>query len=574
MEELVNLRRDDKQAALERRDKELESLKKVLSSAQRRPGDPDPADITRQKLLEVYNNNRRRKLQLARDHATESDIALVNQAAELGGLRDGEDEKELLKRLGEEFSWMGTAGAVFLGEDRLYRRYWLLDLPAEPTLPVGLSIAVETPPSGGKPHSWALCPTTACLARLMRYLNRSGMREKALAGQIERWLPLIVSRMSSIRQSLRTQCTAALDEAPAGGAAEFPLPWEAPGEVTMAPGDCAVLLEPISVRLAALESGLDWVVTTAAHADGKGWRRDWIRGLKHAIALHGLVEAATSLANMLVESHGVLEGWWATVGEDWMRMVGDEKLTLGRLSLLITLLDENILLDCKEYPTCLTCGRSTEAEENMVRCVACSAFVHRHCYGRETGNDGEADSLPEFTCGKCAEKKARESTAKKKRKAKKLAPREKAGKAAEAKANAAVVKAKAATAEGKTSRRRSAEQRAANGESEDRRPSRRSAARSQKDSPSSAWRRRARGGEAGAEEGGRRKRRAASAKREVEEAKEEPEDESNDACEVCHDGGKLLCCDACPRVYHLCCVGLRRQPRGDWLCPSCTDSEH
>ncbi|KAL2244518.1 UNVERIFIED_CONTAM: Protein CHROMATIN REMODELING 4 [Sesamum indicum] len=42
-------------------------------------------------------------------------------------------------------------------------------------------------------------------------------------------------------------------------------------------------------------------------------------------------------------------------------------------------------------------------------------------------------------------------------------------------------------------------------------------------------------------------------------------------CEVCELGGKLLCCDYCPRTYHLECLdpALQRIPKGKWECPVC-----
>jgi hypothetical protein len=41
-------------------------------------------------------------------------------------------------------------------------------------------------------------------------------------------------------------------------------------------------------------------------------------------------------------------------------------------------------------------------------------------------------------------------------------------------------------------------------------------------------------------------------------------------CEVCGDGGKLLCCDGCPATYHSECVGLSEIPKGEWYCDDCT----
>ncbi|XP_059287252.1 protein CHROMATIN REMODELING 4 isoform X1 [Lycium ferocissimum] len=42
-------------------------------------------------------------------------------------------------------------------------------------------------------------------------------------------------------------------------------------------------------------------------------------------------------------------------------------------------------------------------------------------------------------------------------------------------------------------------------------------------------------------------------------------------CVVCDLGGNLLCCESCPRTYHLQCLDppLKRIPSGKWECPSC-----
>ena len=52
---------------------------------------------------------------------------------------------------------------------------------------------------------------------------------------------------------------------------------------------------------------------------------------------------------------------------------------------------------------------------------------------------------------------------------------------------------------------------------------------------------------------------------------EEEENEHNDACSACGEGGNVILCDFCPRVYHKDCAGLRRVPRGEWKCPACTE---
>ncbi|KAL8507411.1 hypothetical protein ACS0TY_018096 [Phlomoides rotata] len=46
-------------------------------------------------------------------------------------------------------------------------------------------------------------------------------------------------------------------------------------------------------------------------------------------------------------------------------------------------------------------------------------------------------------------------------------------------------------------------------------------------------------------------------------------------CVVCELGGKLLCCDTCPRTYHLECLdpALKRIPTGKWECPTCSQQQ-
>ncbi|XP_077452942.1 tripartite motif-containing protein 66-like [Stigmatopora argus] len=52
---------------------------------------------------------------------------------------------------------------------------------------------------------------------------------------------------------------------------------------------------------------------------------------------------------------------------------------------------------------------------------------------------------------------------------------------------------------------------------------------------------------------------------------EQEEMESEDFCAVCLNGGDLLCCDLCPKVYHLAChlPSLLSLPMGDWACTLC-----
>ncbi|NXG81290.1 AIRE regulator, partial [Stercorarius parasiticus] len=50
--------------------------------------------------------------------------------------------------------------------------------------------------------------------------------------------------------------------------------------------------------------------------------------------------------------------------------------------------------------------------------------------------------------------------------------------------------------------------------------------------------------------------------------------ENEDECAACGDGGELICCDGCPRAFHLACLvpPLPRVPSGMWQCDSCVAS--
>mmetsp|Transcript_6433 Transcript_6433/g.8437 ORF Transcript_6433/g.8437 Transcript_6433/m.8437 type:complete len:357 (-) Transcript_6433:380-1450(-) len=48
--------------------------------------------------------------------------------------------------------------------------------------------------------------------------------------------------------------------------------------------------------------------------------------------------------------------------------------------------------------------------------------------------------------------------------------------------------------------------------------------------------------------------------------------ENEDHCHICGLLGELLCCDSCPKVYHLKCLGLDAMPETEiWNCPECLD---
>ncbi|KAL0291902.1 UNVERIFIED_CONTAM: Increased DNA methylation 1 [Sesamum radiatum] len=45
--------------------------------------------------------------------------------------------------------------------------------------------------------------------------------------------------------------------------------------------------------------------------------------------------------------------------------------------------------------------------------------------------------------------------------------------------------------------------------------------------------------------------------------------ENDDLCSICEDGGDLLCCKNCPRIFHTKCVDLSVIPQGIWYCKYC-----
>ncbi|GLD94407.1 hypothetical protein PINS_up003018 [Pythium insidiosum] len=56
-----------------------------------------------------------------------------------------------------------------------------------------------------------------------------------------------------------------------------------------------------------------------------------------------------------------------------------------------------------------------------------------------------------------------------------------------------------------------------------------------------------------------------------EEGEEEELDSNLDYCEVCLSAGDLVCCDFCPRSFHLSCLKMTEKdlPEGDWQCAEC-----
>lgn len=44
---------------------------------------------------------------------------------------------------------------------------------------------------------------------------------------------------------------------------------------------------------------------------------------------------------------------------------------------------------------------------------------------------------------------------------------------------------------------------------------------------------------------------------------------SDGYCWTCHKEGDVICCETCPRVFHLKCIQLESSPAEDWVCPEC-----
>ena len=56
---------------------------------------------------------------------------------------------------------------------------------------------------------------------------------------------------------------------------------------------------------------------------------------------------------------------------------------------------------------------------------------------------------------------------------------------------------------------------------------------------------------------------------EFEEISESSSNE--DCCEVCGEYGEMICCDTCPKVYHVGCLKMGDVPEGDWSCLKCLE---
>ncbi|XP_049291745.1 chromodomain-helicase-DNA-binding protein Mi-2 homolog [Anopheles funestus] len=71
--------------------------------------------------------------------------------------------------------------------------------------------------------------------------------------------------------------------------------------------------------------------------------------------------------------------------------------------------------------------------------------------------------------------------------------------------------------------------------------------------------------------GNKSKKKNKSKKSKFPDGGEEGEHEHQDYCEVCQQGGEIILCDTCPKAYHLVCLDpeLEDTPEGKWSCPTC-----
>ncbi|KAL7403107.1 hypothetical protein ABVT39_024605 [Epinephelus coioides] len=67
--------------------------------------------------------------------------------------------------------------------------------------------------------------------------------------------------------------------------------------------------------------------------------------------------------------------------------------------------------------------------------------------------------------------------------------------------------------------------------------------------------------------------RSLGGEQQVEQHRAPLEDSNEASCAVCRTGGELLCCDKCPKVFHLSChvPTLLKSLSGEWFCSFCRD---
>ncbi|XP_055376514.1 bromodomain adjacent to zinc finger domain protein 1A [Condylostylus longicornis] len=60
---------------------------------------------------------------------------------------------------------------------------------------------------------------------------------------------------------------------------------------------------------------------------------------------------------------------------------------------------------------------------------------------------------------------------------------------------------------------------------------------------------------------------------ESEENEENQEEDEEEACHICSYDGIEITCGGCSKQFHLDCIGLKRNPRGQWKCTKCKEKD-
>ena len=70
-------------------------------------------------------------------------------------------------------------------------------------------------------------------------------------------------------------------------------------------------------------------------------------------------------------------------------------------------------------------------------------------------------------------------------------------------------------------------------------------------------------------------RRAGSCHAQIVEEEDDDDADVPSECHYCKRGGSLLCCDGCPKAFHLKCLypPLKKPPTTDWFCPDCKEKQ-
>lgn len=56
----------------------------------------------------------------------------------------------------------------------------------------------------------------------------------------------------------------------------------------------------------------------------------------------------------------------------------------------------------------------------------------------------------------------------------------------------------------------------------------------------------------------------------LSKVKKDSNKEQDTHCFLCNEPGLVICCERCPKVAHLRCAKLKKLPKGEWLCSSCS----